>query len=230
MGTEAVWVPYALAALATGATTYNTINTARRQDSNAAQGIFDQQQRQREADTRLNQELAGLETSSPEDERKTALDRYLQQLRTSKAQIQGGTPVVGANERYGTDVTASQAGVQNYGEQVSDLLSRIFAAGEQRRGEGYSAGRTASDVAGISRNAEGDAFLNRLRASQIRRNPWIDAGAQLAGASAGAAASGAGSSDAEEFSRQMARTGAEPVTPRSMPWAGRVPNPAQRFG
>lgn len=189
MGTEAFWIPAAIAALSAGASAYQTHEVAKDQDQAAAQGIKSQQAKQREIDSRANQEITALEGSSPEDERAAAMEKYMQQLRSARGNMEGGGNVPGASERYQQDVVTSKASIGNFGDKIADILSRVQSAGDQRRNEGYSFGRMGSDVATTAREAQGADFLNRLRMNGIQRNPWVDAGAQtLQGAAQGASA------------------------------------------
>lgn len=132
-----------------------------------------------------------MEQSSPEASRKAATDAYLGQLRRTRSQAVAGGPA-GASQRYQQDLQTVSGDVQDYGSEVADTLGRISAPSLQRQGESQGFARLASDLGTISRNAGGDAFLNQLRLNSIRRNPWIDAGAALAGGVAGGMASSAG--------------------------------------
>lgn len=189
MGAAAI--PLIVSALGAGAGAYNADRTARRQDDAAAAGIQTQQLRQREADQRIDQEIGAVERSSPEAERQAATDQFLQQLRTSRGAIAGDTggALGGASDRFAQDSAAATAGVQNFGERAANVLGRIRAPVDQRQREAVGFGRASSDIGQIARTASGDDFLNRLRLSGIRRNPWIDAAGETAQAYARGAAS-----------------------------------------
>lgn len=182
MGLEATTLAYigmALAAAGSGAQAYSARETAKSQDQAAARGIKNQQAKQREIDSRVDQSIGALERSGPEDERAASLDQYMAQLRSSRAQANGSdVPITGG--RYGEDVEASQAAIGNYGEKVAGLLSRIRAASDQRTNEGYDIGRMGSDVAGTARNASGQAFIDQLRLRGITQNPWVTAAGDVA--------------------------------------------------
>lgn len=193
MGTAATLVPYVIATLAAGASAYNTKRTADKQDAVAAEGIRQQAARQREADARASQEIDSLEQSSPEDEQAHALDQYLSRLRANRGNAAGDDGrTEGASDEYRRDSATAKADIANYGEKLADVMSRIRAPMEQRRSEAYGRMRTASDLEGVARNAEGDNWLNQLRQSRVRRNQWLDAAAAAGLAYAGAAAGGAG--------------------------------------
>jgi hypothetical protein len=203
-------IPYIIAALSAGAQAYNTKRTADRQDEVALAGLDRQRAKQREADARLNAELAELEKSSPEDERAQSLEQFMNALRTSKMQRAGGGDVPGASERYAQDAATSRAGIQNYGDKLSGILSRIRGGIDQRRNESIGFNRAGSDVDAIAREARGDDFINRLRMSSITRNPWIDAAGEFGmGVSSGMAGSGAG--DDQWMYDAMSRTGTEKI-------------------
>lgn len=191
MGTEAAWVPLVIGALGAGASAYNTREVAKDQDQAAAAGIRLQAQRQQEADQRVSQEVSAMEQSSPEAARKQATDDFLGQLRRTRGQAVAGGPA-GASQRYAQDLESASGDVTDFGTKVADTMARISAPSLQRQSEGQSFARTASDLGTIGRNAQGDAFLNQLRLNSIRRDPWIDAGAGLAGGVAGGMASSYG--------------------------------------
>lgn len=230
MGLEASTIAYlglALSAAGAGASAYNTNRTAAQQDQEAARGINAQAQKQRQIDERVSQEIGALENSSPEDERKLALDKYLSQLRTARGNASGDLGAAPEGSRYGADVATSQAGIQNFGEKVAGILARIGAARDQRLNEGYAIGRMGSDTASIAREAQGQDFLNRLRLGNIRRNPWIDAGSSvLQGIGSGMALNGGAADEALTPVDITARR----IPTSSGAWAGRVPQPGVRFG
>jgi hypothetical protein len=222
MGTEALWIPAVISAIGAGASAYQTHQVAKDQDQAAAQGIRTQQAKQREIDARASQEIDALEQSSPEDERAAAMEKYMTQLRTARGNMEGDGNIPNASDRYQKDVVASKAGIGNFGEKVADILSRVQAAGDQRRNEGYSFGRAGSDIAGTAREAQGADFLNRLRISGIQRNPWVDAGSNvLQGVAQGMSAkyaSGAGPGPKPGWGGTGAGGGVPPPMGGNGPW------------
>lgn len=173
---EFVWAPYALAALAGGASYYNTSNTARKQDQAATQGIQQQAKRQQQADQQVSEELDQLATSNAEDERQASMDQYLTQLRRTRSAANNATPqVAGASQRYTQDVTDRAAQSDATATRVADLMSRINAPAYQRLNEGQNSAQLASDINQIKRSSEGDDFITQLRVKSISRNPWLDA-------------------------------------------------------
>jgi hypothetical protein len=191
MGTEAFWVPLAISAIGAGASGYNTYQQQKRQEDLANQGMRTQQMRQHEADRAINQNLEALSQSNPDSERQASLEGFMQALRANSLQQSGGANVPGtASDRAKREAATGTAAIQNYGTNRADILSRLMAPTLQRVGEANLTNRTGSDVTGIGRNAQGDAWINQLRMAQNVRNPWIDAAGQVAQAYGGNMAMG----------------------------------------
>lgn len=199
MGTEAFWIPVALAAAGTGVDYYAGQEAASERDRVLAGGIKRQRQRQSEADARINQELAAREASNPDDERQQAMAQFMEQLKRARGPAGGTTDVPTAGDRYRADSAAAKVGIQNFGTRRADTASRISAPIRQRTGESISADRTGADVGLIGRKARGDDYVTQLKASSITEDPWLKAlGIALRAAGmaygAGAGAVGGGTS------------------------------------
>lgn len=218
MGTEGVWVPLVISALGAGASAYNTRETAKEADEVAAQGIRQQAKNQEEADSRVNAEVNALEQSSPEASRAQATENFLGQLKRTRGQAVAGGPS-GASSRYNADLEGATNDVSTFGTKVADTLARINAPGLQRQAEGQGFNRLSSDLSTIGRNSGADAFLNDLRLRGVKRNPWIDAGASVAGGvSGGMASSGYGSTKYGAYDPRATRRVDYPVS--TPPYAG----------
>ena len=227
MGTSALWVPLAISALGAGASAYNQHQTVKRQEEVAQNASMKQQRKQQEADARLNSELDNLSTSGPDAERKASLDGFLQQLRANAGEAGGTSNVIGGSDRFKGDSATSGAAIKNYGTARADNLSRINAPGFQRRREGYGINRAESDVQGIGRDANAEAFLSQLRMNSIRPDPWLGAVGQVAqGVGSGMAAGGYGS--------RMDGLGDIPITaqriPTASPFGGGITNKFRSVG
>lgn len=195
MGTEALWVPLALAAAGTGAQAVNTYQTAKREDQTAAQGIRQQAARQALADNRVSQEVGALQKSTPEDARQKATMQYMDQLRRTRGQAIDGGAVGATSDAYREDAAGAQKDVGSYSSRVADTLGRISAPGLQRQAEGQSFARLGSDLNTMASGANSDAFLQQLRQrSAGTRNAGLDAFGQLAQGAAGAYSGSAGGS------------------------------------
>lgn len=194
MGAE-VLVPLAISALSAGAATYNTVDTARRADRVAAQGITQQADTQRRADERVNQEIQTLEGSTPEDSRAAANNDYLTALRRNRSNAVGEDLTGATSSAYTADTAAAKTGVTGYGTRVADTMSRIAAPGRQRQAEGEGFAQLASNLQNFSRESQGNAFLQSLRQRSVTRNPWVDAGATIGSGVAGGMAANSGTLD-----------------------------------
>jgi hypothetical protein len=185
--------PVSLALLATsiGAKTINTRQTIRRKDREIAAGIRKKGKIGREAAARTQEEIKRVGESDPEAERAESLASFVEALRTGKEETIPGIP--GANQRFAEDVAAARAGVAGEAGSRAGLLARIDAPQEQRRGEAVRRGRLASDIGVFADRGASADFLARLRASEQRNNPFIDALASLGmGVASGGIAGGGG--------------------------------------
>lgn len=198
MGTEAWWVPYAIATVGAGTAAYETDRTAKKQDRAAALGIRQQAERQRQADQRVNRELQQIKQSDAEAERAAANEQFVQQLQRNRAVAGGALPnVAGASDRFAQDLEKSTEDSDSMAERVAALMARIDAPTLQRQREGRAMGRLATDLGQIARLSAGDDFLAQLRLRGIRENPWVMAGASIAqGAGSSMASSGYGTTGA----------------------------------
>lgn len=204
MGTEAIWVPLVTAAVAAGTSYYNSNQTAKRQDRAAADAIRNQRAIQDEANAKVNRTLQDVQASSPAEERKTAEDAYLQQVKNAQSLARANLDEDGVSSAY--DEAAGKAGnqAQGYAQQIAGLMARMDAPINQRTNEGFSFGNLTSDLGGVQRKSAGQQWIDQLKAATIRRNPWLDAAASAmsaygssygaGGASGGAASAGAGGS------------------------------------
>jgi hypothetical protein len=208
MGTEAVWIPLVIAAASAGASTYNTVKTNKRQDQQLASTIRNQSSKQREQEARINDETKKLSESTSADERAKKLEAYTAALRKNQGNITAGFNGVGG-ETFQKDAAAAAQDVMSEGMGTADLMSRIDAPVDQRRGEGVSFGNLGVDLDNTAREAQGQNFLDQIRLQGIKRNPWIDAAADFGMAYAGGKVGGTGT--ASKFGMKIPKTGATSV-------------------
>lgn len=179
MGTEAAWVPLVVAALSTGAQVYNARRTASKQDAALADSLRHQGARQREADAKVNDQVARLEASNSADDRAKREGQYLDALARRRGTQQAGlAPTVGS-ATFSADNDAARAASDALATRTAGLEARIDAPSLQRQDEGFGFGRLATDLDLIKRQASGDAYLDELRRRAIRRNPIVDAAGSL---------------------------------------------------
>lgn len=181
MGTEAAWVPWAMAALSAGASVYNAEQTAKRQDNELARQIIAQGERQRAADKIVQDAVLRQGQSSPDEARQSSLDQYLTQLQRTQGQAASGLDQLGAvSDRFSEDSEDAAGDIAATGQRTADIMSRIDAPLLQRQEEGIAFGRLGGDIARVGALSDSDRYLGDIRMRGIRRNPWIDAAAAAA--------------------------------------------------
>ena len=163
------------AAVAAGASAYNTNRVAKKQDQELARGIREKSKVQQRADATIADELTNLERSTSADEQQTTLGQYQDALRGTERQAQAGQALTGLSKEYDAATGAAQGRTSGYLDQVINSLSRIDAAGLQRQGEGMRMNDLGANLSVLGREAGGIDYLANLRAQGVRRNPGIDA-------------------------------------------------------
>ena len=200
MGTEAAWVPLLVAAIGGGASYYNGVKTANKQDQVLAEGIREKGRRQQGADAKVNELIQKTGDSNAEGDKSQALQQYMQQLSASRGQANGGLgQLSGVSDAYQKDSANAALGIQDYGGKIAGLMSRIDGPMAQRRREGNDQADFGVAIDQIKRFAEGDDFLNRLKLNGVRRNPLLDAFSAAASGYASGSSLGAGSGSSSIF-------------------------------
>lgn len=186
------FIPIAIALAGTAAQQAETQRVERKQDQETAQGLLSQSRRQQEADRRVNDEIAQLETSTAADDRAQRLGQYMQQLQRGRKQAVAGLegPVGGAT--FQTDAGAARTGADNAAATTAGLMSRIDAPQLQRQQEAFGYGKLATDLDMEARASRGQQLIDQLRLRQIRRRPEVDLLAGLATSAGGAMGGGGG--------------------------------------
>jgi hypothetical protein len=183
-----------IAIMAAGALAQQSENdrVIRKQDQETAQGLLNQSRRQQDADRRVNDEIAQLETSTAADDRAQLLGQYMQQLQRGQRQALSGlnSPVGGAT--FQADASAARTGADNAAATTAGLMSRIDAPQLQRQGEAFGYGKLATDIDMAARESRGQQLIDQLRLRGIRRRPEVDLLAGLATSAGGAMAGGGG--------------------------------------
>lgn len=173
-----------LALIATAASTatkaVNANQAMRRQDEQLARGIREQSRLQREANQRVGEQIEDIEGSTGAAERAESLAGFQNALRRSDESatgaIGGGDAAVGAaNPRFAERVSQGEAQVRGDALARAGRLARIDAPTFQRMNENARFGRAVTDIGEIGRQSDAADFIARLRASEERPNPWIDA-------------------------------------------------------
>lgn len=194
MGLEAAYVPAILALTSAGLGAYNSNQTAKKQDRAAADSIRNQRRLQDEANARVNKTLQDVKASSPEEERKSADAIYREQILKAQELARANMEERGLSSDYDQAAASANTQAQGYAEKLAGLMARMDGAVNQRVNEGFAFGNLTNDLGGIKRQSEGQQWIDQLKASQIRRNPWIDAASAALSAYAGGKAGGYNSS------------------------------------
>lgn len=204
------WVATAVFLVGTAVTTYNTIETQKRQDDQAVAGILQQNVRQREADKRVDEGIKELEQSSALDERRAALKSYTDALQANKRSSSVGLPEGVGSDAFKEASAVANEQVKQYGAKNAGLMATIEGAGNQRRNEGFAYGQLGTDLSLTARKAQGDDFINTLKLKGIQRNPWLDfAGGVMTGAG-GAMAGGGGANTMSTSNGSNVKTNSSP--------------------
>jgi hypothetical protein len=169
-------------AVGTGASVYSQQDALRQQDRAAAQGIIEQSALQRQAQSRVDQNIQQLAASNPDAERAKANQDFISALQASKLTKGGAGLEAGpgaTSQRFAEDVGGAQkaAGAENVA--LAGNLARIDAPTFQRLREGQAAAATASDLGLLTGQSQAQDYLNRLRIGQITANPWLNGGGQM---------------------------------------------------
>jgi len=178
MGVAAV--PLLLAGGGQALSAINTNRTARRQDRAMADLINNQREHQRQAAGRINAGVDRLSASSPAADRAAALAEYIAQIRANQANVGGlGNQPGRTSSAFADAVGQALATAAGETEQRMGWMATQDAAGRQREREERDRVGLATDVGLIGRAARGQRNLDNMRASNIQRNPWLDAASQV---------------------------------------------------
>ena len=189
------YIAMAAMAASAAANAVNTRNTARRQDAQAAQGIRSQADIQRRADAKVNEQVAELQGSNAEGDRKQRMADYMAQLTRNRSSIAGGLQPGIGGDAFQSDAQTALEGVDAKAMGDAGLLARMDAAGMQRQREGTAAGKLGTDISMIGRESKGQQFIDDLRLRGIRRNGNLDLASGILGAIGNGMAMGGGGSN-----------------------------------
>lgn len=176
------WVATAIALVAAATSAYNTHDTARKADNVAAQGIRTQAQNQRSANQRLGKTIDDIGKSDASSAKKSIGKQYLDHAQASMGKANAGLVRKGLSSDFNDRAGGAAAANEDYASLTANLLARMDAPLQQRQAESNVMGNTGMDLGVIGSKIQGDAFLNQMQMNGVRRNPYIDAAAQMANA------------------------------------------------
>lgn len=202
MGAAAL--PLVLSVLGAGVGEFSNRRVARQRDRDIAAGIRKTTATQEDANRRIKQNLDLLEKSRAEPFKETLQGQFLDRIRQQRSTALAGLDTPGAtSEAFKSATAEAGTGAIDYAGVLADLFSSIDAPGFQRSEEGFRAGDLGMDLSRLTRDADQDTFLARLRAS--RRRPSFGLGllsAGLSGAAGAASTRGGRNVDNADFLRQ----------------------------
>jgi len=226
VGTEGLYVPLILAAVAGTASYVNSQNVAHQQDQTLAANIRAQQAKQQQADARTAQLLTQEQQSTDTQDKQKSQAAFSKELAMKAPQATSALAApIAASPAYAKQQSDAALGVTNYGNQQADWLSSIAAPQMQRQRDiVQNIDPYKNDIALIARANAGDNFLSNLKLNNIRGNPWLSLVSGVAGGAAGSMARGAGSSGSGFDTTGMAALGSP------NPYYGLGPNPYGGIG
>lgn len=180
MGTEAVWIPLVMAAVAGGATYANNRQQAKKADNITSQQLLRSGERQKKADSKVAELIDTTAKSDAKDEKGSIMAGYMQQLQAARGGAQNGLQTPAASSRFAQEATAAALGIDAGGKDYAETTSRLDAPILQRQGEALARRDTGVDIGTILREQEGDDAGVALKMRTIRDNPWLLALSQAA--------------------------------------------------
>lgn len=187
MGTEAFWIPAAVAALGTGAQAYNQHKAASASDEAQAQAIRNQSNIQAQGVAAARKTTQQVATDNPQDIANKATAAYVATARkaaatgsnTSGAQTfgqptssLGDTP--GASARFSSDKATAAKNVEDYGTTYAGEMGNLDAAVRQRQNEGLNMEDLQTKLNTLGAKSWGQNFVDQLRAQVAgQANPWV---------------------------------------------------------
>ena len=191
MGAEAIWIPLVLGAVSAGTSYYNNRQQARRADNIAMQSLRQNEKRQQRADAVTQQLIADTAASTPEKERKGAMQGFMDQLMRARNDSHSGVQdMSGASSAFSRDAAAASLGIDQQGQNYADLASRLDSPFLQRRREADDRTNAGIDLSLLGREQEGDNRVTDARLRAVRGNPWLEALSAVTGAAAGSYSGG----------------------------------------
>jgi len=175
--------------------TYNTKNTARKQDNALANKERMDAFSKSLASQRVNQLVNKTKQSSPVQIKNQDLGQYLNTIRRGWQATTGGLASKGKNSSaYDQAAADAASGISNYATTRAGNIAAVQAPMQQRQQEAIDRSNAGMDLNSIAERQKMQDFLANLRISSIHRNPWLDilssglkayGGAKAAGATGG---------------------------------------------
>src|SRR6516164_267405 len=192
MGTEAFWIPAAIAAVSAGANYANTTQANKRQDQSEAQAIQNQQAIRQKGEAEVNKTVQDVAKSNPNQIAGQATAQYVDQLRRNAAGSSSPgvssalAPVAGGSSRYNADKATAQQAVESYGNEKATEMGDLDAAVRQRQNEGLEMSTLNTNLNTLGAQSYAQNFVDQLRSSVAGQpNPLVSLFAGLGTNAAG---------------------------------------------
>lgn len=191
MGTEAFWVPAAIAAVGSGAQYVNQKQANQRQNDAEITGIQHQQALEDQARNETSQLTQQIARNTPTQIANKATGDYVASLRKNAAgSTQGGSttggaqtfgqstsalaPASGASSRYNDAAASSQKEVADYGNNYAKEMGQLDAATRQRQNEGLAMQTLGTNFNTLGAQSYTQNFVDQLRSQAAgQTNPWV---------------------------------------------------------
>lgn len=201
MGTEAFWVPAAIAAVSAIGQGVNQQNATKRSNNAEVQALANQQGFKNQANSLVNQQTRNIATSDPnalKNQEESAMVNTLRQNvggstgTASKSPTNFGAPTSAlgptpsGSSRYNADKAAAGTQVQNYGNTIAGQESALDSAIRQRQNEGLQMQTLGANLNTLNAQSMAQGFVDQLRAKAAgTTNPWVTMFTQGLGGLAG---------------------------------------------
>ncbi len=203
MGTEAFWIPAAIALASGAAQGVNQMQANKRGQNAEVQALSNQNTLRNQANNLVKQQTQNITTSNPQALANKEESQFVNNLRTNEAGSAAGgststnantfgqpvsalAPVPGGSKQYKSGTAASQKETQQYGTNEAGEMSAIDAAVNQRKNEQLGMQTLQTNLNQLGAQSQMQNFVDQLRArTAATPNPWVNMFAQGAGSLAG---------------------------------------------
>jgi len=187
MGTEAFWVPAAIAAVSSGAQYANQRQAQKRQEAVQIENIRDQEQMRQKAAGQARALTEQIGKNTPDQLEAKSTGEYVNQLRKNAGGKDTSTSgaTAGASSRFQSDSARAEGEASDEANQYAGTLSKIDSAVRQRQNEGQAMNTLSTNLSTIGAESWARNFVNQLRAQAAGvANPWVSLVAGMANAGA----------------------------------------------
>lgn len=191
MGTEAFWIPAAIAAAGAVGQGVNQMQANKRASNTEAESIANQAQYRQQATDQVKNLTQQIATNSPQQIANKETSDFVNTLRKNQAgSAQPGAagsndtnfgapvsalpPAAGASSRYKSDANTAQQQVQQYGDTTAKQMSAVDSAIRQRQNEGLAMQTLGTNLNTLGAESYTKNFVDQLRSQAAgQSNPWV---------------------------------------------------------